>query len=230
VCLDLNSKDFSDISATTEIGLIKSSPPQTVSLTTKVVALPRYPAIVAALPGQTISANHPLRRLFAGLVHREINADPEMAAYVANLLVDFTHIDRLYRFRNARGKRLEEVGEMLVESNPLLDAPSFAREREVRKHIGDFTLFLTGMFPEYVAALPRRGLRLDSVVDYVKAGKESYRVVAAFDQFEYRHAAPLFRRLADQFEYCVYGLNQVKSRLAALRQEQYRTWRRELLG
>ena len=111
-----------------------------------------------------ISPNHPLRRLFADLVAKELPAD-------------------------------HDVGEMLVESNPLLDAPSFEREREVRKHIGDYTLFLTGMFPEYVATLPRRGLRLDSIIDYVKAGKESYRIVAAFDQFEYRHVAPLFRRL-----------------------------------
>jgi hypothetical protein len=84
------------------------------------------------------------------------------------------------------------------------------------------------MFPEYVAALPRRGLRLDSVIDYAKAGKESYRVVGAFDQFEFRREAPLFRRMAEQFEYCVYGLNQVKSRLAAMREEQYAAWRRAL--
>ena len=141
-----------------------------------------------------ISSQHPLRRLFTELVWGEIPADQEVAAYVADLLIDFVHADQLYRIRNARGKRLEEVGEMLVESNPLLDARSFSREREVRKHIGDYTLFLTGMFPEYVATLPQRGLRLDRFVDYIKAGKESYGVVAAFDQFEYRQAAPLFRR------------------------------------
>lgn len=177
-----------------------------------------------------ISPNHPLRRLFTDLVSRELSADREIALYLADLLVDFTHVDRLYRIRNSRGKRLEEVGEMLLESNPLLAARSFDREREVRKHVGDVTLFLAGMFPEYVAALPRRGLRLDSVIDYVKAGKESYRVVAAFDQFEYRRLAPLFRRLSEQFEYCVFGLNQVRSRLAVLRQEQYHAWRKELLS
>jgi len=186
----------------------------------------RYDAIVSA----PISSNHPLRRLFTDLVGRELSADRDMAAYIADLLVDFTPVDSLYRIRDSRGKRLEEVGEMLLESNPLLKARSFDREREVRKHVGDFTLFLTGMFPEYVAALPRRGLRLDSVIDYVKAGKESYRVVAAFDQFEYRQLAPLFRRLAEQFEYCVFGLNQVKSRLVALRQEQYQAWSKELLS
>ena len=148
-----------------------------------------------------------------------------MAAYLGDLLLDFVHVENLYRIRNCRGKRLEEVGEMLVESNPMLDAPSFEREREVRKHSGDYTLFLTGMFPEYVATLPRRGLRLDSIIDYLRAGKESYRIVAAFDQFEYRHMAPLFRRLAENFEHCVHGLNRVKSNLEMLREQQYQFWK-----
>jgi hypothetical protein len=167
--------------------------------------------------------------LFADLVAKELPGDREVTAYVGNLLVDFVHIDNLYRVRNCRGKRLEDVGEMLLESNPLLEAHSFDREREVRKHIGDYTLFLTGMFPEYVARLPRRGLRLDSLIDYVKAGKESYRIVGAFDQFEYRQAALFFRRLSEQFEYCVYGLNRVKSDLEALRHEQYQMWKKSLL-
>jgi hypothetical protein len=160
---------------------------------------------------------------------KELPEDREVAAYVGDLLVDFVHVDNLYRIRNCRGKRLEEVGEMLVESNPLLDATSFEREREVRKHIGDYTLFLTGLFPEYVATLPRRGLRLDSMIDYVKAGKESYRIVGAFDQFEYRHVARLFRHLAEQFEYCVYGLNRVKSDLETLREQHYQSWKKNLL-
>lgn len=113
---------------------------------------------------------------------------------------------------------------MLVESNPLLEGRSFERERQVRKHIGDFTLFLTGLFPEYVASLPRKGLRLDSFIDYVKAGKESYRVVSAFDQFEYRREAPLFRRLADTFELRVHGLNLVKQDLEQMQRERYRRW------
>ena len=152
-----------------------------------------------------------------------------MVTYVGDLLIDFVHVDNFCRIRNCRGKRLEEVGDMLVESNPVLAARSFEREREVRKHIGDYTLFLTGMFPEYVATLPRRGLRLDSLIDYLRAGKESYWIVAAFDQFEYRHVAPFFRRLAEQFEYCVHGLNRVKSDLEALREEQYQLWKENFL-
>lgn len=175
-----------------------------------------------------ISPNHPLRRLFQDLVHRELSAERDITGYVADLLVDFTHVNHLYRIRNSQGKRLEEVGEMLAESDPLASG-SFDRERLVRKHIGDYTLFLTGMFPEYVARIPRRGLRLDSVIDYVRAGKESYRIVAAFNQFEYRQAAPLFSKLAEQFEFCVYGLNRVKDALQVLRAEQYQGWQKHLM-
>ena len=63
-----------------------------------------------------ISPDHPLRRLFAGLVAKELSADHEVAAYVADLLIDFVHVDHLYRIRNSRGKPLEEVGEMLVRT------------------------------------------------------------------------------------------------------------------
>ena len=172
-----------------------------------------------------IRSDHPLNQLFAELIDRHLVRsagieDLEAARYIASLLVDFTHVDSLYRVRNVAGKRLEEVGDMLIESNPLLGGRSFFYEREVRKHIGDYTLFLTGLFPEYVGRLPKKGLRVDSMIDYMRAGKESYKVVASFDQFEFRDIAPLFRRLADRFELCVFGLNLVKQEL----EHNQRTW------
>jgi hypothetical protein len=170
----------------------------------------------------SISRNHPLRTLFEGLVRRHFYrsahmTDAEVVAYVGGVLTDFTHTDRLYQIRNARGRRLEEVAEMLVESNPILDASSFDREREVRKHIGDFTLFFLGFFPEAVSSMPRvHPLSADTFVDYVAAGKESYAVVAAFNLFEYRDEAPLFRRLSERFDDCIEGLQEVKRELDAL--------------
>ena len=38
-------------------------------------------------------------------------------------------------------------------------------------------------------------------------------IVSKFDQFEYAKLAPLFAKLAHEFESCVYGLNLVKSDL-----------------
>jgi hypothetical protein len=182
-------------------------------------------------PQRSISADHPLRRLFRELVWRRYVgdthvADPQIADYVADLLTDFTHVDSLYRVRDARGRRLEEVGEMLLASNPLLAGRSFDYEREVRKHIGDFTLFFTGLFPEWLDSLPRRRqIGIDALVDYVRAGKESYAIVSEFNLFEYADEAPLYRRLADTFELCVFGLNLVKQDLERLHGDALRRWR-----
>ena len=43
-----------------------------------------------------------------------------------------------------------------------------------------------------------------------------------FDQFEYREQAPTFRRLAEAFELCVYGLNLVKQDLERYQGDYYR--------
>lgn len=138
-----------------------------------------------------------LRNFLGELVWRHFSEDvrleqPQVAAYVAALLADFARTENLHRIRNAQGKRLEDVGEMLIESNPMLEAASFDREREVRKHVGDYTLFMTGLFPENVARTQqRRGLCLEAFVDFVQAGKESYAVVSSFNQFEYKQEARL---------------------------------------
>src|SRR4051794_18006448 len=106
-----------------------------------------------------IHDDHALRGLFEELVRRQFYRadlyDSDIVAYVGGVLASFTHTDRLYQIRNAQGRRLEDVAEMLIESNPLLEATSFHREREVRKHIGDFTLFFAGFYPEAIASLPR---------------------------------------------------------------------------
>ena len=167
-----------------------------------------------------------LRGLFDEVLSRNFEenlhcSDREIILYLANLLTDFSRAERLYAIRNAKGKTLEDVGEMLLESNPLFEAPSFDREREVRKHIGDFTLFFVGLFPEAVNRWRLRRQRLDSLLDYVRTGKESYFIVSEFNLCEYKEAAPLFRKMSDQFELCVFGLNLVKRSLEQMQQESY---------
>jgi hypothetical protein len=174
---------------------------------------------------------HSLRQFFENLVWRHFTEDvrleePSITQYVSDLLSSFAHIKNLYQIRNAYGKQLDDVGEMLVESNPMLEATSFDRERAVRKHVGDYTLFMTGLFPESVAKSNQaKRRRLDAYIDFVQAGKESYAIVSSFDQFEYRGEAPLFRRLSENFELCVVGLNLVKQDLEDFQRDYYRRLR-----
>ena len=166
-----------------------------------------------------IPESHPLRQLFEELVGRhyaeEIGIrDPQVVSYVSHLLAEFCETDQLFKVHDATGRPLNDLGEMLLESDPVYGpAPSFDRERQVRKHIGDYALFFTGMFPESINHYRMRRQRLENFVDFMKAGKESYFIVSKFDQFEYARLAPLFAKLAREFESCVYGLNLVKGDL-----------------
>jgi hypothetical protein len=175
-----------------------------------------------------IQESHPLRQFFTELVteHFENSLgmhDEDVTDYVSSMLADFCEAEQLYRVRTAEGRPLADVGEMLLESNPIYgDAPSFDRERQVRKHIGDYTLFFSGMFPESINHFRLRRQRVENFVDFIKAGKESYYIVSKFDIWEYAKAAPLFAKLSEKFEECVYGLNQVKNDLAERQHPIYR--------
>jgi hypothetical protein len=166
-----------------------------------------------------IGDRHPLRELLSEKIAlhfgKEVGLrDEEIWAYLANMLTEFCDSRNLYALKNAQGRSLDDVGEMLLESDPVFgEASSFDRERQVRKHIGDFTLFYSGMFPESINRFRLRRQRLENLIDWVHAGKESYFIVSQFDQMEYRQVAPLFGRLSSQFESCVFGLNLVRKEL-----------------
>jgi hypothetical protein len=143
--------------------------------------------------------------------------DPQVSHYVAHLLTEFCSAEQLYKIRDCSGRPLHDVGEMLLESDPVFGcAPSFDRERQVRKHIGDYTLFFTGMFPESINDPRMRRQRVDSLLDFIKAGKESYYIVSKFEYFEYQKVAPLFKLLSAHFEEAVTGLNMVKNELEVM--------------
>jgi hypothetical protein len=155
---------------------------------------------------------HPLRRLFAGLTEQTFNtslgvADPPLIDYLSEMLSRFVHLDALYRLRNAAGRRLEEVAEMLLDAADL--PPDGRTRREVHRHIGDFTLFWTGVYPEALQRL-RSALTKDHFIDYCEQCKRSYYIASTFDDLPYREEAPVLRRLSTQFELCAYGLNQVR--------------------
>jgi len=166
-----------------------------------------------------LSESHPLQQLFTELVNRNYEEalgrnDDELNSYVAGMLCEFCDADQLFKIRNSDGRPLHDMGEMLLESDPIYgDAASFDRERQVRKHIGDVALFFTGMFQESINHQRLRRARIENFIDFMKAGKESYYIVSKFEFFEYAKVAPLFARLAEDFEACVHGLNLVRGDL-----------------
>jgi hypothetical protein len=158
------------------------------------------------------SEDHPLRRLYAGLAEQTFLerlgiGDPPLIDYLVSLLSRFIRMDAHFRLANAGGKRLEEVADMMLEAQSL--PPEGRTRREVYRHIGDYTLFWTGVYPEALARL-RSVLRKDHFVDYCEQGKRSYYIASTFADEPYREEAPVLRRLSEEFELCAYGLSQVR--------------------
>ncbi|MFQ5894925.1 MAG: hypothetical protein ACE5JJ_03790 [Nitrospinota bacterium] len=146
----------------------------------------------------SIPEGHPLRRYLGRLTCSSFDAvgfrDREVVDYVSRMLVDFVHVDNLFR-RSGRGRRLETVADFLEE---FLD-PEGMPERELRRQMGDFCLFFTGLYPDTLEA------RSVSPGFYVSQGKAAYRFVSEYDAW--RPTAATFRKLAEQFEWCVQALN-----------------------
>lgn len=184
-----------------------------------------------------IPRGHPLTRLFASLTEENFAEhlgwpDTEVIGYLTDVLTDFVHVDQVYKIRNAQGGRVEEVAEMLAEGDLLHRAESVDREREVYRHIGDYTLFMTGIFPEFLRHLKTFKVVIspDALLDYIQVGKRSYRIVSEFTYGPYGESAPLFRKLSENFELCVYGLGYVRADLDRLRDPRFQALKGRLLG
>lgn len=152
-----------------------------------------------------------LYRYFAGLTEFAFQsqlgiADPPLVDYVSGLLVRFVRIDALHKIRNLSGRPMTEVAEMILEANERVGTA----RRQVHRHIGDFTLFWAGVYPEALRAL-QSASKKDHFIDYCSQGKRAYRIASSIETDEPEDApAEVLERLAEEFEMCAYGLREVR--------------------
>ncbi|MFO0947520.1 MAG: hypothetical protein U1D30_16610 [Planctomycetota bacterium] len=155
-----------------------------------------------------------LAKLFAGLTEYTFISelgltDTQLVDYLSEMLTRFIHRDTIYAIKDASQRRLEEVAEMMVEA----ERPEHRGEkrREIFRHIGDFSLFWTGVYPEAINTR-RNCFRKDSLISYFEQGKKSYFIASTYsDTQEHAEQAPVLRRLSDQFELCAHGLRLVRA-------------------
>ena len=131
-------------------------------------------------------------------------ADVQMVDYVSNLMLRFVRVDSLHRVRRGNGRPATEVFQMLVEAEERI---GLAR-REVHRHIGDFTLFWSGMYPESLR--PSSVNRCDDFLDYCQQGKRAYAIAAQIEGGEDRPSSELLFQLSEQFELCAYGMREIR--------------------
>ncbi len=147
-----------------------------------------------------VIVRHALRRL--GEMDRTI------ADYLASLVVEFARRDRALRVSPAD----DEVYTTLVRLLEDADGPDPRRTLLVRAHLGNYALWLSGLFPDQIEH--RRWRRGGPDLDYYEElGRRGYRMAA-----DHRLAAEhglnlLFATAAERFVVLRHALNDVSDRL-----------------
>jgi hypothetical protein len=102
---------------------------------------------------------------------------------------------------------MTDVVGMLTEANVRLGSA----RRAVHRHIGDFTLFWSGVYPEALREL-RSSRGKDCFIDYCAQGKRAYGIastIASLDPIDEISSSTL-QHLSAEFEMCAYGLREVR--------------------
>lgn len=151
-----------------------------------------------------------IERFFSGLSEYIFQsklgiADVQLIDYLSDMMLRFVRIDSLNRVRRSNGRPATELFQMLSEAEKRIGLA----KRDVHRHIGDVTLFWSGMYPERLRRLrPERSP--DGFLDYCKQGKRAYAIAAEIEGDEHRPSSELLHQLSREFEMCAYGLREVR--------------------
>jgi hypothetical protein len=144
-----------------------------------------------------INSEHPLRKLFRkaldfGFESSRIEQTSVLYYLEEQILCEFIRTDSLYKIRDTAGRRLEDIADMLLQGDVRLNAQSFDREYLVHKHIGDYTLFMLGIFPEALNRRKGKEFILGRLIipvagmseHYELQGRRSYQIASRFTHKE----------------------------------------------
>ncbi len=147
---------------------------------------------------------------FAGLVEHaffemRLAVDPPVLEYLTALLTRFIHLENVYRARTLAGKRITSVVDMLGEANACIGEA----KRKRLQHIGDFTLFWVGVYPEALKTLPDSE-QVDYFFVYSEAGKRAYSKASELFPDSEGTRGSVLAQLSDHYDCWSYGLRWVR--------------------
>jgi hypothetical protein len=124
-------------------------------------------------------------------------ADIEIIDYMTNMLVRFVRIDAIFSVKNVAGKTLYEIADMIVSA----EHTNRINRHAIHNHIGDFTLFWVGMYPDKLKKM--KPTSKDYLLDYSTNGSKSYHIAGTKDN---SLKSQTLRRISKNFELCSTGL------------------------
>jgi len=131
-----------------------------------------------------------------------------LADYVTALILEFGREDRAHRISESDDREYDYLVDIM---NDMLAADG-RRAFLLRTHMGNFALWLSGLFPDYVTSRGHRrgGPGLDY---YEEMGETGYRMAAEDPHARAKSLSDVYREVADRFRDVRRGLNQFSDEL-----------------
>jgi hypothetical protein len=170
---------------------------------------------------------------FRPLIERSLIEDvgwPDflVTEYLTTLLIDFSHVDRLYSIKSS----LETSGDPLYSpqfpSLKLRESYPFDEEGAFHQHIGDVTLLTVGLFPDNLCQIKHDPwlANHEIIANYMEVGKEAYNRVSHLKADQAPEDAELFAKLSENFVLCAYCLDGICEKFQAQQEKIFQDTRR----
>ena len=142
--------------------------------------------------------------------------DRIVADYIAEILAEYSNIERTQCRVHGQPEPLNYFFEMLMALQRADDRNSF----ELRAHIGNHALFITGVFPDRIRVrAEKRGF--PDLRYFEAVGQSSFRIASDHRLAERYDLGPIFETLAERFRTARQALNDLSERLLAWEDDRY---------
>ena len=134
--------------------------------------------------------------------------DPRIADYIAALLLEFASHGRAYRIAEYDDKSYAYLVDLVTD---LESEISERRQFLLRAHIGNYALWLSGLFPDCVIARVHR--KAAPGLDYYESvGASGYLTASEFELADRYDLRDIFRQVASSFGGVRRALNRISDR------------------
>ena len=136
--------------------------------------------------------------------------DRRVSDYLASLLETFSQTARMKSPADGQSNPVQYVSDMLIALRGASPEKTFL----IRAHVGNYSLFITGIFHERVQSRSQRGA--PDVDFYEQVGRSNYKAAASHHVARSCELTPVFERLADGFHEARLALNRLSDSLLHL--------------
>lgn len=173
-----------------------------------------HPRLVAAVLEHTSALRISPQLYFYVLIRHVLKetgfSDRAVSDYVASLLENFSQTARMRSPADGRSTTIQYVSDMLIALRDASPSQSFL----IRAHVGNYSLFITGIFHETVQSRSQRGG--PAVSFYEDIGSSNFKLLAGHRVARDAELSTVYEQLADGFREIRVALNKLSGTLLHL--------------